>query len=56
MYVHNVDLDSDNRILKKIILAVLSVMAYHSEQCHSSFLDALLVYKVRTVAAFAAKY
>ena len=40
------DLDSDNRILKKIILEVLSIMAYHSERCHSAFLDALLLYKV----------
>ena len=42
-----IDLDSDNRILKKIILEVLSIMAYHSEECHRAFLDALLLYKVR---------
>ena len=41
-----IDLDSENRILKKIILEVLSIMAYHSERCHSAFLDALLLYKV----------
>ena len=41
-----IDLDSDNRILKKIILEVLSIMAYHSEECHCAFLDALLLYKV----------
>ena len=41
-----IDLDSDNRILKKLILEVLSVMAYHDEQCYISFLNALLLYKV----------
>lgn len=41
-----IDLDSDNRILKKIILEVLSIMAYHDDQCYSSFLNALYLYKV----------
>ena len=46
LFMPTTDLDSDNRILKKIILEVLSIMAYHSEECHSRFLDALLLYKV----------
>ena len=45
-FMPTIDLDSDNRILKKIILEVLSIMAYHSEDCHRAFLDALLLYKV----------